>query len=156
MDPRLWPGRQTRPAHGPSPACQRPPLTPHNRKPRQIPQGCRVPEREFVMWDTADTQAHPLSHEMPCPQCGHASHTYLPCSDTCNCVPTWCSPALAVGRMDAARTKTSQAALSHARVPSKPTPKPVEPRTAVHSTERVPGLRQEAQQGGKAGHGSGG
>lgn len=47
------------------------------------------------MWDTVEEQLGPerpvLSHEMPCPDCGHAMHTYLPCSDTCECVPRWCS-----------------------------------------------------------------
>ena len=40
------------------------------------------------MWDTAKTPtvAH-LPHDMSCPRCGHAAHTYLPCSDTCACVP---------------------------------------------------------------------
>jgi len=40
------------------------------------------------MWDTVTDQrkAH-LSHEMPCTACGHAPHSYLPCSDTCECVP---------------------------------------------------------------------
>jgi hypothetical protein len=27
----------------------------------------------------------PLSHEMPCPWCRHPSHTFLPCSDRCDC-----------------------------------------------------------------------
>lgn len=46
------------------------------------------------MWDTvadipvsAGHRAAHLSHEMPCTACGHAPHTYLPCSDTCECVP---------------------------------------------------------------------
>ena len=43
------------------------------------------------MWDTVETQIHPLSHEMPCPGCGHPTHTYLPCSDGCDCTPTWLS-----------------------------------------------------------------
>jgi len=40
------------------------------------------------MWDTVteERKAH-LSHEMPCTACGHAPHTFLPCSDTCDCVP---------------------------------------------------------------------
>ena len=41
------------------------------------------------MWDTVETQSNPLSHEMPCHGCGHAMHTYLPCSDGCDCAPTW-------------------------------------------------------------------
>lgn len=53
------------------------------------------------MWDTAidtlagtvagtafghDTVVH-LTHDLPCPRCGHAPHRYLSCSDTCDCVP---------------------------------------------------------------------
>jgi hypothetical protein len=44
------------------------------------------------MWDTATDEhvgyrrAH-LSHEMPCTACGHAPHSFLPCSDTCDCTP---------------------------------------------------------------------
>lgn len=41
------------------------------------------------MWDTVETNrtvTH-LPHDMPCVRCGHASHTFLPCSDTCGCVP---------------------------------------------------------------------
>ena len=34
----------------------------------------------------ADVAGH-LSHDLPCSQCGHAMHTYLPCSDTCGCTP---------------------------------------------------------------------
>jgi hypothetical protein len=42
------------------------------------------------MWDTAQTQTnhHHLSHDLPCPACGHAVHTYLPCDDACDCPPT--------------------------------------------------------------------
>jgi hypothetical protein len=39
------------------------------------------------MWDTVQTNAVHLSHDMPCPQCGHALHTYLACGDSCDCVP---------------------------------------------------------------------
>ena len=39
------------------------------------------------MWDTVDTTSTYLSHDMPCPHCGHAGHIYLACSDTCDCVP---------------------------------------------------------------------
>jgi len=39
------------------------------------------------MWDTALTSSHQLSHDMPCSQCGHARHTFLACSDACDCVP---------------------------------------------------------------------
>ncbi len=28
-----------------------------------------------------------LSHDMPCPRCGHAMHTYLACGDYCDCPP---------------------------------------------------------------------
>lgn len=29
-----------------------------------------------------------LSHDLPCLVCGHAAHTFLACSDTCDCAPT--------------------------------------------------------------------
>lgn len=37
------------------------------------------------MWDTVENASSHLSHDVPCPRCGHATHTYLPCSDTCTC-----------------------------------------------------------------------
>ena len=37
------------------------------------------------MWDTVQTNRSHLSHDLPCPGCGHAAHTYLPCSDLCRC-----------------------------------------------------------------------
>jgi hypothetical protein len=40
------------------------------------------------MWDTVQTNRLHLSHDIPCPRCGHAVHTYLACSDTCACVLT--------------------------------------------------------------------
>ena len=44
------------------------------------------------MWDTVQTDAHTsgrhLSHDLPCPGCGHAPHTYLPCDDDCACTRT--------------------------------------------------------------------
>jgi hypothetical protein len=44
------------------------------------------------MWDTVqtdlDTTGIHLSHDLPCPGCGHAVHTYLPCDDSCACPPT--------------------------------------------------------------------
>ena len=44
------------------------------------------------MWDTVQTSSHTtarhLSHDLPCPACGHAVHTYLPCDDACDCPPT--------------------------------------------------------------------
>jgi hypothetical protein len=39
------------------------------------------------MWDTAADTITRLSHDRPCPSCGHATHIYLACSDTCGCVP---------------------------------------------------------------------
>ncbi len=42
------------------------------------------------MWDTTQwgqSGAIHLSHDLPCARCGHAMHTYLPCSDTCSCTP---------------------------------------------------------------------
>jgi hypothetical protein len=42
------------------------------------------------MWDSVaeyDRHAGHLSHEMPCTSCGHAPHSFLPCSDTCDCTP---------------------------------------------------------------------
>ncbi len=44
------------------------------------------------MWDTAQTNQLHLSHDLPCPRCGHAVHTYLACSDTCECAPTVMAP----------------------------------------------------------------
>jgi len=38
------------------------------------------------MWDTVETVSTHLSHDRPCAECGHAAHTYLPCSDACDCV----------------------------------------------------------------------
>jgi hypothetical protein len=40
------------------------------------------------MWDTVQTNELHLSHDLPCPNCGHGVHTYLACSDTCDCPPT--------------------------------------------------------------------
>ena len=28
-----------------------------------------------------------LSHEMPCPRCGHPPHRYLACGNECACTP---------------------------------------------------------------------
>ncbi|WP_183407073.1 hypothetical protein [Nocardioides marmorisolisilvae] len=39
------------------------------------------------MWDTVQTNEVHLSHDLPCGRCGHAMHTFLACSDTCDCVP---------------------------------------------------------------------
>ena len=40
------------------------------------------------MWDTVVENVTHLSHEMPCPRCGHEVHRYLPCSEACECVGT--------------------------------------------------------------------
>lgn len=41
------------------------------------------------MWDTVQDQTEQqrvhLSHDLPCPGCGHGRHSYLPCSDSCAC-----------------------------------------------------------------------
>jgi len=38
------------------------------------------------MWDPDRTNHElPISHDLPCLKCGHAAHTFLPCSDTCAC-----------------------------------------------------------------------
>jgi hypothetical protein len=39
------------------------------------------------MWDTVQNSEVHMSHDLPCPRCGHAAHSYLPCSDACDC--TW-------------------------------------------------------------------
>lgn len=39
------------------------------------------------MWDHAEERQHVLSHDRPCLDCGHALHTFLPCSDDCRCRP---------------------------------------------------------------------
>ena len=39
------------------------------------------------MWDTVQTNELHLSHDLPCGRCGHAVHTYLACSDSCDCIP---------------------------------------------------------------------
>ena len=41
----------------------------------------------MAMWDTVQNSTTHLSHDMPCPGCGHAAHTFLSCSDSCGCVP---------------------------------------------------------------------
>jgi hypothetical protein len=40
------------------------------------------------MWDTVQINDQHLSHDLPCARCGHAVHTYLACSDACDCVLT--------------------------------------------------------------------
>jgi len=44
-------------------------------------------EGSSAMWDTVETTRDHLSHDMPCPGCGHAAHRFLSCSDSCGCVP---------------------------------------------------------------------
>lgn len=44
-------------------------------------------DRRQAMRDTDRTHEIPLSHDLPCPHCGHAAHTFLPCSDSCACPP---------------------------------------------------------------------
>jgi len=39
------------------------------------------------MWDVPEIRTDHLSHDLPCVRCGHAAHVYLPCGDTCPCVP---------------------------------------------------------------------
>ena len=44
-------------------------------------------ERSPAMWDTVQTNETHLSHDLPCPRCGHALHTFLACGDECACAP---------------------------------------------------------------------
>lgn len=37
------------------------------------------------MWDIESSQDEHLSHDLPCPYCGHAGHRYLPCDRECGC-----------------------------------------------------------------------
>lgn len=40
------------------------------------------------MWDIEHRPGgDPISHDLPCPVCGHAAHRFLACSDSCPCVP---------------------------------------------------------------------
>ena len=39
------------------------------------------------MWDTIESRSDHLSHDRPCARCGHAMHTFLACSDSCDCEP---------------------------------------------------------------------
>lgn len=39
------------------------------------------------MWDTVEPNVVHLSHDLPCQQCGHAPHMYLPCDSSCDCQP---------------------------------------------------------------------
>lgn len=38
-------------------------------------------------WATSSASAAQLSHDLPCPSCGHGIHTVLPCRDDCRCPP---------------------------------------------------------------------
>jgi hypothetical protein len=40
-----------------------------------------------AMWDSVTDSEHHLSHDLPCPRCGHAVHTYLACDEGCDCAP---------------------------------------------------------------------
>jgi hypothetical protein len=39
------------------------------------------------MWDTVLVNDEHLSHDRPCPTCGHGPHTFLACGDGCGCQP---------------------------------------------------------------------
>ena len=39
------------------------------------------------MWDTVQTNDQHLSHDLPCPRCGHGVHTFLACDERCDCAP---------------------------------------------------------------------
>ena len=39
------------------------------------------------MYDTVQTEQTHLSHDMLCPRCGHALHTFLSCGEGCDCQP---------------------------------------------------------------------
>ena len=55
------------------------------------------------MWDNPhenDAAQQMLSHDRPCQECGHAMHTFLPCSDDCGCRPQWLPGA--IGALSAA------------------------------------------------------
>lgn len=40
-----------------------------------------------TVWDSQPTTAVHLSHDLPCPRCGHGTHTFLACDDGCDCPP---------------------------------------------------------------------
>jgi len=40
------------------------------------------------MMGVAQIDSHHLSHDLPCPRCGHPAHVYLACGDGCDCEPT--------------------------------------------------------------------
>ena len=39
------------------------------------------------MWDTVQVNDVHLSHDMPCPRCGHDVHPFLTCGSDCACEP---------------------------------------------------------------------
>jgi hypothetical protein len=40
------------------------------------------------MWDNTERSATGrLSHDLPCAACGHPTHRFLACSESCACVP---------------------------------------------------------------------
>jgi len=47
----------------------------------------RVQRGGTARWETVQTSELHLSHDPPCPRCGHPMHFYLACSDACDCVP---------------------------------------------------------------------
>jgi hypothetical protein len=55
-----------------------------------------------IMWDTVQTNELHLSHDLPCPHCGHAVHSYLACSDTCDCVPSVMPGTVTLGTVELA------------------------------------------------------
>ncbi len=46
------------------------------------------------MFDTPQSASQHLSHDLPCSRCGHSAHTFLACSDTCDCEPALMPGAL--------------------------------------------------------------
>jgi hypothetical protein len=50
-------------------------------------QWINAPGQEAAMWDTVVDSDQHLSHDLPCPRCGHALHTFLVCDDRCDCAP---------------------------------------------------------------------
>ncbi len=39
------------------------------------------------MWDAVNDDDQHLSHDLPCPRCGHGLHTFLACDELCDCAP---------------------------------------------------------------------
>ncbi len=54
------------------------------------------------MWDTVQTNQQHLSHDLPCPRCGHAVHTFLACGDSCACEPVVMPGSLGLAPPEAA------------------------------------------------------